>query len=342
MGRKRKGILWTGWINLDKPAGMTSMQAVAAVRRILHAAKAGHAGTLDPSATGVLPIALGDATKTVSFVQDARKGYLFAVKWGAQTNTDDAEGETIETSDARPTRAQIEALLPDFTGAIEQVPPQFSAIKINGERAYALARKGEEVEIKSREVQIDDLVIVDTPSDDMTVFEVTCGKGTYVRSLARDMGQKLGCLGHIIELRRSFVGQFDEEDAISLDALEELAYDADLSSVMTSLVDALADISAVTVTDDEAQKLRQGMRLSFFARHDVDRLPAPQENGKPVKQALAILDTGDDTPEAVALVKIHKAQIRPDKVFASPLTGSLADYGIGLDHNDADAETDAA
>ena len=201
MARKRKGDKIDGWINLDKPIGLTSTQAMAKVRWLLKAQKAGHAGTLDPLATGILPIALGEATKTISFIQDGLKTYSFTVRWGEQRDTDDMEGKVIATSDNRPSEDQIRALLPKYTGDILQTPPKFSAIKIDGERAYDLARDGEEVELQPREVYIGSLGLLETRPDEAD-FLMTCGKGTYVRSLARDMGRDLGCLGFITALKR--------------------------------------------------------------------------------------------------------------------------------------------
>src|SRR5262252_1898909 len=195
-----------GWVVLDKPVGMTSTHAVSVIKRLFAAKRAGHAGTLDPLASGCLPIALGDATKTVPFVVDGRKVYRFVVRWGEERDTDDAEGRVVAASDARPTPEAIAALLPTFVGAIEQVPPRFSAIKIEGERAYDIARDGEDFELKPRIVNIDRLVLLEAPDKDHTGFEAECGKGTYVRSLARDLGRALGCYGHVSALRRTAVG----------------------------------------------------------------------------------------------------------------------------------------
>lgn len=218
---KKKGRPISGWVIFDKPKGMGSTEAVSKIKWLFNAEKAGHAGTLDPLASGMLPIALGEATKTVPYVMDGTKIYRFTVSWGEERSTDDLEGVATKTSDNRPSRADVEALLPNYTGVISQVPPQFSAIKIDGERAYDLAREGETVEIPSREVEIDRLEIVGIPDADRTEFEVECSKGTYVRSLARDMGRDLGCYGHISELRRIEVAPFTEEDAVTLAELEQ-------------------------------------------------------------------------------------------------------------------------
>ena len=218
MARRKKGNPINGWIILDKPVGMTSTQAVGKVRWLFQAQKAGHAGTLDPLATGVLPIALGEATKTVPYAVDGVKAYEFTVRWGAETDTDDAEGRIVETSDLRPTADEIEAILPDFHGEILQTPPQFSAIKIQGERAYDLARSGETVKLEPRPVVIDRLDLVAMPDTDTSVFEAECGRGTYVRALARDMGRRLGCLGHVTQLRRTRVAAFSAGSAVTVAA----------------------------------------------------------------------------------------------------------------------------
>jgi len=223
MARRRKGLPVHGWLIFDKPQGMTSTQAVSRVKRLYDAAKAGHAGTLDPLATGVLPIALGEATKTVPFVVEGSKDYRFTVRFGAETDTDDAEGSVVATSDTRPTRAEIEAALPHFTGEIIQVPPRFSALKVDGARAYDLAREKEEFELAPRRVSIARLELIAHPDQDHGVIEASCGKGTYVRALARDLGRELGALGHVEALRRTRVGTFGEERAVSLAMLEQLA-----------------------------------------------------------------------------------------------------------------------
>ncbi len=222
MPRRKQGRAVNGWLNLDKPPGMTSTKAVNIVKRLFNARKAGHAGTLDPLATGVLPIGFGEATKTMNFAVDGDKAYRFDVRWGAQTTTDDCEGEIFETRSGRPTLPEIESAIDGFIGEIMQVPPQFSAIKVDGQRAYDLARDGEDVELAARPVVVHDLVITAMPDDETTTFEARCGKGTYVRAIARDMGRKLGCLGHIVALRRTQVGPFHEDDAVQLSELEAL------------------------------------------------------------------------------------------------------------------------
>lgn len=252
-----------GWIALDKPYGMTSTQAVGKVRWLFNAEKAGHGGTLDPLATGLLPIALGEATKTVQWAMDGRKTYRFTAAWGAQTNTDDLEGEITQRSDKRPTKADIEALLPRFTGTIMQAPPAFSAIKIDGERAYDLARAGEVLEMKQREVHVETLKLLET-SESKVYFEIECGKGTYIRSLARDMGQALGCYAHVSALRRTQVGALNEAQMISLEKLEEMGIGGQseaLKRALLPLETVLDGIPALAVLDNDAAKLRQGQRV---------------------------------------------------------------------------------
>jgi tRNA pseudouridine55 synthase len=247
-----------GWVVLDKPIGMTSTHAVAVVKRLFQAKRAGHAGTLDPLASGGLPIALGEATKTVPFVMDGRKRYRFTVAWGEQRDTDDTEGRVTQTSDIRPSAEAIRELLPQFTGLIEQIPPQYSAIKVQGERAYDLARDGETVELKPRPVEIHQLILVEQPDSSHSVFEAECGKGTYVRSLARDIGAILGCYGHICALRRTLVGPFGEADMIPLEQLEALcdraaSGEGSLADALLPVETALDDIPALAVTHPQAR-----------------------------------------------------------------------------------------
>lgn len=255
-----------GWIVLDKDIGMTSTHAVAVIKRSLNAKKAGHAGTLDPLASGLLPIALGEATKTVPFVMDGRKAYLFTVAWGVETDTDDSEGRAVATSDLRPDAAAIEALLPRFRGAVMQTPPRFSAIKIQGERAYDLARDGEAVELQPRLVEIDRLSLV-AHADGRSVFEAECGKGTYVRAIARDLGRALGCLGHIVQLRRTRVGPFTEDEAVPIadvEALQQVAAaqgPADFGAVLRPVEAALQELEEVVVSRDAAGRLMRGQSV---------------------------------------------------------------------------------
>ncbi|TCP61579.1 tRNA pseudouridine synthase B [Rhodovulum bhavnagarense] len=258
MGRRRKGRDISGWIVVDKPAGLTSTAVVNKVRWALDARKAGHAGTLDPAATGVLAIALGEATKTVPYITEALKAYRFTVRLGVATNTDDAEGEVIATSPARPTDAEIAAALPGFEGDIMQVPPQFSAVKIDGERAYARARAGEEVEIAARPLYVDSLTLVARPDADHVELEMVCGKGGYVRSIARDLGEALGCLGHVVSLRRIWSGPFDAEDGITLGLIDELAKTPELDDYLRPLEEGLADLPELRTTPEGAARMRNG------------------------------------------------------------------------------------
>ncbi|WP_374654425.1 tRNA pseudouridine(55) synthase TruB [Dongia sp.] len=271
MSRRKKGQKVDGWLILDKPLEMTSTQAVNVVRRLFDAQKAGHGGTLDPLATGILPIALGEATKTVPYVMDGTKTYRFTLKFGEARTTDDAEGEVIATSDKRPTRAEIEAALPAFIGLIDQVPPQFSAIKVAGERAYDLAREGETVELAPRQIRIFDFRLVAQPSADEAVFEVRSGKGAYMRSLGRDLAQHLGSVGHISALRRLSVGGFTEKQAISLDALKSLGHIPAAFEHLLPIETALDDIPALALSATEAIRLRSGQPVGLLHRQDRDR-----------------------------------------------------------------------
>lgn len=258
MARRRKGTDISGWLIVDKPAGVTSTSVVNKVRWALDAQKAGHAGTLDPAATGVLAIALGEATKTVPFVTDALKCYRFMVRLGQATNTDDAEGEVIAESDLRPTDDEVRAALPAFEGDILQVPPQFSAVKIDGERAYTRARAGEEMEIEPRPLWVESLDLIDRPDPDHVELEMVCGKGGYVRSIARDLGEALGCHAHVLKLRRTWSGSFDAEDAITLDRIEDLAKTDALAGLLRPLEDGLSDLPEVRCTAEAAARLRNG------------------------------------------------------------------------------------
>lgn len=258
MARRQKGRDISGWLVVDKPAGLTSTAVVNKVRWALEARKAGHAGTLDPDATGVLAIALGEATKTVPYVTDALKAYEFTVRFGQATNTDDAEGEVISQSDLRPSDEDIKTALSEFIGDIEQVPPQFSAVKIDGERAYKRARDGETMEIAARPLFVESLLLVDRPDADHAVLEMVCGKGGYVRSIARDLGNALGCHAHVRVLRRVWSGPFDAEDGLTLDQVDALARSPELDSHLLPLETALTDLPEVKATDQGAARLRNG------------------------------------------------------------------------------------
>ncbi|WP_102109169.1 tRNA pseudouridine(55) synthase TruB [Oceaniglobus roseus] len=258
MGRRKKGRDISGWVVVDKPSGIGSTTVVNIVRRAFDAKKAGHAGTLDPAATGVLAIALGEATKTVPYITDALKAYRFTVRFGAATNTDDAEGEVIATSERRPTEGEVVNALAGFTGDIMQVPPQFSAVKIDGERAYARARDGETMEIAARPLYVESLELLSMPDLEHAELEMVCGKGGYVRSVARDLGEALGCLGHVVSLRRIWSGPFDAEDGVTLDQIEHLAGTPEIDQYLHPLEEGLADLPEVRCTAEGAAKLRNG------------------------------------------------------------------------------------
>jgi tRNA pseudouridine55 synthase len=303
--RKREKRDVHGWLVLDKPVGMTSTHAVSVVKRAFRAKRAGHAGTLDPLASGLLPIALGEATKTVPFVMDGRKVYRFTVRWGEERDTDDAEGHLTATSVERPTAAAIRALIPRFSGVIEQVPPRFSAVKIDGERAYDLARDGEQVELAPRPVEIHRLDLIEMPDSDHTVLAAECGKGTYVRALARDMGRALGCLGHVAALRRTAVGPFAENVALGLESLQPLAQ-AETASETAGLppllpVEAgLADVPSLRVSSADAGRLARGQAVLLRGRD------APLMEGWVWVSAYGTL---------VALAQVEKGELRPRRIF---------------------------
>ena len=265
MGRRRKGRDISGWLVVDKPAGLTSTAVVNKVRWALEAKKAGHAGTLDPDATGVLAVALGEATKTVPYVTDALKAYEFEIRLGQATNTDDAEGEVIAHSDLRPTEDEIKEALSAFIGDIEQVPPQFSAVKVDGERAYKKARDGEEMALAARPLWVEELLLVDRPDADHVVLEMTCGKGGYVRSIARDLGDALGCKAHVRSLRRIWSGPFQATDGVSLDEIDAKAKTPDLDVYIQPLEVGLADLPEVRCLAESVAKLRNGNPASVVA-----------------------------------------------------------------------------
>ena len=251
----------TGWLVLDKPLGMSSAQAVGKVKHLLHPKKIGHAGTLDPLASGVLPLALGKATRTVSYVMDGHKKYRFEITFGKATTTDDAEGEIIKTSSKLPTEEEIRQILPQFTGKITQTPPIYSALKVNGKRAYELARQGEDFHLNEREIEIFDLTFIETASPDKVILEASCSKGTYIRSLGRDIAEKLGSVGHISYLRRIKCGKFEEKDAISLEKLEKIIYGENQEQFLIPIETVLSDILELAVSRKEALALSQGQVL---------------------------------------------------------------------------------
>lgn len=265
MARGKRGRPVHGWLVVDKPAGVSSAAVVAKAKWALGAQKAGHAGTLDPAATGLLALAFGEATKTVPYVTDARKAYRFAVRWGASTSTDDAEGAVTATADARPDRAAIEAALPEFSGEILQVPPQVSAVKVDGARAYDLARAGEELDLAPRPLTVERLELVEMPARDTAVFEMVCGKGGYVRSIARDLGARLGCLGHVATLRRLWSGPFDLSDAIDWATLEAEARTPALDARLLPVQVALAGLAELACPEHAAARLLNGNAMPLPA-----------------------------------------------------------------------------
>ncbi|UZD90962.1 tRNA pseudouridine(55) synthase TruB [Cognatishimia activa] len=304
MGRSRKGRDISGWLIIDKPAGITSTAVVNKVRWAFGAKKAGHAGTLDPEATGVLAVALGEATKTIPFITDALKCYEFTARLGQATNTDDAEGEVIAQSDQRPSDDEIKAALGQFVGDIQQVPPKFSAVKIDGQRAYKLARDGEDIEIAARPLWVESLIMLNREDEDHVFLELTCGKGGYVRSIARDLGESLGCFGHVRELRRIWSGPFDIADAITLDQIDDLAKTPEIDVLLRPLTVGLNDIPEVTCSAETATKLR---------------------NGNPGMVIATDLDYGDTCwasfeGRPVAIGTFKAGELHPSRVFVLPAT----------------------
>jgi len=318
MARKKKGEPVHGWLILDKPEGVTSTQAVGICRRLFNAQKAGHGGTLDPLASGILPLAFGEATKTVGYVMEADKDYVFTIRWGASTTTQDREGEVTATSDFRPARADIEKALAGFLGEIEQVPPQFSAIKVNGERAYDLARDGERVELASRKVILHAAMVVDCPSPDLCVIRVTCGKGFYIRALVRDIAAALGAEGHVAALRRTRVGAFAEAAAIQLSILEGMSDKAALDDTLVPLETALDDIPALAVTGEEASRLRQGREIVLLP-HQVEafrEMRRPRRvNGDDASRICLATEKVGEEQLGVALGEVRAGRFLPVRVF---------------------------
>lgn len=308
--RKRKGEPITGWINLFKPVDMTSTQAVAIIKRLYNAEKVGHGGTLDPLADGILPIALGQATKTVQWAMDAHKEYIFTIRWGISTASQDAEAEVTATSDFRPDRAAIETVLKNYVGTIRQIPPKYSAIKVDGERAYDLAREGEAFELEAREVDVHAAQVIGMPDADHTVIHVVSGKGFYVRALARDLAADLGAEGHISQLRRNRVGVFGAQTAISIADLEALAEDkAALMAKLQPLHAILSGMLQVQVAPQDAANIRQG-RTVVLLPHVIERW---REERKDEDDRIALALQGD---EAIALGEVRAGQFEPVRVFA--------------------------
>jgi tRNA pseudouridine55 synthase len=311
LARKAKGRPISGWIVVDKPPGMTSATVVAKVKRALDAAKVGHGGTLDPLATGILPLALGEATKTVSFAMDGSKTYEFEVTWGAKTDTDDSEGQTTAVSPSRPTIEAIKAALPGFLGHIQQIPPDYSAIKVAGRRAYDLARENEAVELAPRTVHVHSFTFLSAPDADHALFRVDCGKGTYIRALVRDLGQLLGCLGHISVLRRTRCGPFSEKGAISLDKLEALGHKAADSEVLLPVKTVLDDIPALALTAEEARRMTLGQAVSLWPI--VKRTPLVGSNGTGLEQGTAVQALCGD--KLIAVAEVGNGMVRPVRVL---------------------------
>jgi tRNA pseudouridine55 synthase len=307
MGRRKKGEAVSGWLCLDKPLDMTSTHAVSRIRRLFNAQKGGHAGTLDPLATGVLPIALGEATKTVPFLMDAEKTYRFIIAWGATTATFDREGEVTARSDVRPRPEAVEDALQAFIGEIMQVPPAYSAIKVDGERAYDLARAGETVELKARPIVIHAARVIGAPDADHVEIEMDCGKGTYVRALVRDLAEALGACGHVGALRRTRVGGFGEARAIGLEKLEDMSHNGRLLEALLPVETALDDIPALALTDEEAFRLKQGRSIVLVPRQ-VEALKARL---KPGARTVSAMLGGTLT----ALCEMRAGRLEPTRVF---------------------------
>ncbi|WP_298096637.1 tRNA pseudouridine(55) synthase TruB [Brevundimonas sp.] len=307
MGRRKKGEIVNGWVCLDKPFGMGSTEAVSKVRRLFDAQKAGHAGTLDPLASGILPIALGEATKTVPFMMEAQKVYRFTINWGISTDSLDREGEITGRSDVRPDVGAVRAALPAFTGEIDQIPPQFSAIKVDGQRAYDLAREGTDFELASRRVMIHEAAVSNAPDADHIELTIRTGKGVYVRSLARDLAAVLGAEGHVSALRRERVGPFSTENAVSLDFLTDLVHRDAASEGLLPVATALDDIPELAVTDQDAFSLRQGRPIVLLPRQ-VETLKGRLRDGSRTVSAF-------QGQTLVALGQLRAGRLEPDRVF---------------------------
>jgi tRNA pseudouridine55 synthase len=314
MARKRKGRAVSGWVVLDKPYNLGSTQAVSRVRRLYEAQKAGHAGTLDPLATGILPIALGEATKTVPFLMDADKAYVFMIEWGATTTTLDREGEITARSDVRPSPEAVAEALKSFVGEIQQVPPIYSAIKVDGERAYDLAREGVEVELKARTVVIHSAAVTGAPDADHVELTIECGKGTYVRSIVRDIAEILGTCAHVSALRRTRVGPFTEAGAIPLENLEELVHKGAGSEALLPVETALDDIPALAVTTEDAFRLKQGRSIVLLPRQVETLRPllTPRTIGGQDASRIVLATSGG---QATALCEMRAGQLSPTRVF---------------------------
>lgn len=314
MGRRKKGLDVDGWVVLDKPENLTSTDAVSIVRRLFNANKAGHAGTLDPLASGILPIALGEATKTVPWLMEAQKIYRFSIRWGVSTATQDREGAVTAESDVRPAKEAIEAALPAFVGEIEQVPPAFSAVKVDGERAYDLARAGEQVELKPRAVVVYEAALESQDGADFATLRIRSGKGFYIRALVRDLAAALGAEGHVHTLRRTAVGPFAEAESVSLDVLREMSHKAAAYECLRPVETALADIPALAINGEDAFRLRQGRPIVLLP-HAVEALRPkfrPRTiSGQDASRAVLAFFEG----RAVALGDVRAGKFKPTRVF---------------------------
>jgi len=308
MSRRRSGKFIHGWTIVDKTIGVTSTQAVSMVRRAFDARKAGHAGTLDPLASGILPVALGEATKLIPFLQKREKTYSFTVNWGEERNTDDAAGEIIKTSSIRPSVPQIEKILPEFVGQIDQKPPIFSAIKVNGQRAYSLARAGAAIVMKPRQVQIFSLRLLQVVDEDKAEFSICCGKGTYVRSLGRDIARRLGTFGYISALRRTVNGPFSEKNAIPLDNYSSVVHINNPSSFLLPIEAVLDDIPAVLLNPEQANHIRHGRAVSLADFEETDHPEALVQTGNKIVSAIS-------DGQLIALARIEDGRLYPKRVL---------------------------
>lgn len=308
--RKRKGDPVHGWLAVDKPVNITSTRVVSILKRLFNAQKTGHGGTLDPLANGILPIAFGEATKTAQWAMDCDKEYVFTIEWGASTASQDKEGEIVAQSDVRPARSGIEAALPAFIGEIEQVPPKYSAIKIQGERAYDLIREGEEFEIPSRTVTVYEVELQAVPDEDHATIRVVSGKGFYVRAMARDLAQSLGAEGHVSELRRTRVGALDEENALSLEELEAMTADPErLMATLKPLETVLDDVPLLEIDAGDAAALKQGRDIVLLP-HQIDQWRAEKPDDSDNRLALTRC-----SGQAIALGEVRAGRFQPNKVF---------------------------
>ena len=307
---KTKSNKISGWIILDKQSGITSRQALSKISKIFNFDKIGHGGTLDPLATGVLPIALGEATKLISFIQNKKKKYSFTIRWGQATDTDDCEGKIIEKSNSRPNKDEIQNALVSFTGKIYQTPPNFSAIKINGVRSYNLARKNISVSHKPRQIEVYEFNLKNILTTDSAEFEVVCGKGTYIRSLARDLAEKLNTKGHVTELRRHYVGNFDEKNKIFIDFSKEIIHSPSFLNKIIPIEKVLDDIPALFLTETEAIKLRQGQKMGLNSLKFNDNFIKKYPNHQKFERVYTV-----SNKKLVALIEIKNGLVKPKRIF---------------------------